>query len=621
MLGNIAESQSREFKHLKFNSSLKKSDSMVNILSELYKLLGTTHEAIGQAEVDRILGDRDIGGGVLNFSGFSWYKPMANFEIRANRELSPEIYSDKWIVHDSFTIYIDAATLLTNLRSEGTIEITDKALALFVGLNFTRKYHYFHFASTYEKGLTSDFSKLFLSFTKFNPDALFKLKGSEIVKREDQLQMSAKGALSIPLATGLTLGAAASASLAYKNEFAYQHIEGPESMRLSLESELKATAGSELAIKLDFFGVLQATLLSHELEYELTKSNKTYLAFNDDQLNEIKNKPEKLLNLKKYIKGQTSVNELKEFLISTEQREKENLKSKFGFLLFGNIRKKAKEQIKIIKNDVEKIFYKTHSESVTYIQSLMSRLFSNLLYRVFKFEKVVANKAELSKKLSLEYERTKELGHRVVSEESLSIGLTQSFRANSLSKKSYREKTNKHLRLLTNIDSSFEKKINDKKILGPVYISANIEFTTKALETFNQLELKAALTSIFNICKVDKELWPILLEESSRRRAFRERLDKTLRCAKTSIKRYIEYMDDLAKYKSISIEKFERFLGYIFKQSDSYQQLVPFFGEENVFIHGQFQGMTNKKMPFQMFFKDGLFQEFGVIDRYKLVKR
>lgn len=619
LLGNVSESSAREFKHLKFNASLKKSDSMVNILSELYELLDSTHAAIGQSEVDRILEDRDLGGGVLNFSGFSWYKPMANFEIMANREISPELYSDKWIVHDTFTIYIDAATLLTNLRSEGTIEITDKALALFVGLNFTRKYHYYHFASTYENGLTSDFSKLFLLFDKFSEKALFTIKDSEILKREDLLQMNAKGALGIPITTGISLGAVGSASLAYKNEFSYQHIED-NSRRLSLDSSFKAKAGSELAVKLDFFGVLQATLLSHELEYEITKSDKTNLAFDENQLEELKAQPKKFSELKSYIKGKTKIDKLSEYLVSTEQREEENLKSKFGFLLFGDIRKKAKEQIKIVKDGVEKVFYKTHAESVSYIQSLLSRIFSKLIYRIFKFEKGIANKVELSKKLSLEYERTKELNHRVIAEESLSVNLAQSFKANSLSKKSYRERTTKHLKMLTNLDLTFEKKINDKKILGPVYIQANLELNTNALRAFNSLDQKKVIKSLLSICQVDSELWPTLLDEKERRQIFRERLNKSLRCAKTSISRYFDYTDDLAEYKSISIEKFERFLGFIFSKANSYHDLTPLFGKDNIFIHGEFKGSTDKKLPFLMYFKAGQFQEFGVIDRFKLLQ-
>ncbi len=101
---------------------------------------------------------------MLNFSGFSWQRPEANFQLYVNRQLSPDLFSSKWIVHDTFLVGVEASTLLTNMREQDMIDLSDEAIGAFAGLSFVREYKYSHFASTFLEGLQADYSKLFLSF-------------------------------------------------------------------------------------------------------------------------------------------------------------------------------------------------------------------------------------------------------------------------------------------------------------------------------------------------------------------------------------------------------------------------------------------------------------------------
>ncbi len=624
-LGHSSQADSREFTHFKMakSASASPSSSIVNVLTELETEFKGKSQSIGRTEVERITNSRDTVDGVINFSGFSWYRPMSNFEILARREISPELFSNKWIVRDTLTIYIDAATLLTSLRNEGIIIISDKALSFFVGINFQRKYHYYHYASSYSEGLRSDYSKLFLSFTKLNPKELFKLKGSEIIKREDIITVKASGEAHLPLTAGLSIGASASGEVTCRNEFSYQHIEtddkstNNEEARLSLEQSVKKETAAELSLKLDFFGILRETLLKYELSYDFMKTNKTYLKFNQADQKKILEDKNSLTQLTDYIKGDIDILNLKEYLISTETREKENLSSRFGFLIYGKLRNKATEQVRIIKDGVEKIFYKLNSESVTYVQSLISKLWSRTFYHIFKWESYVAHKAEKRKSIHIQYEQRNNIFNRTDSEQSLSVTLTQSMYLNKVSKKKHRKNAIKHIELLSNLEESLFDRINNKQIKGPMRISAKLELRTMALYYFNHLDPSSAYSTFFDICRVSKESYEDLLNKSKRKSLLRGKLNRSLRCSKKLIRKYDQYMEDYISNQNINIKELKNLLGSIFKKVESYQELVPLFGEGNTFIHGSFSAMTDSNFPYQAYFKTGQFQEFGVIDRFK----
>ena len=143
------------------------------LLDEIEEILTGNAEGIGKEQTDKLLKNYDLGGGLLNFSGFSWQKPMLNYDLRVNRELAPDLISDKWIVQDSLTIFIEAATLISNLQKQALLDVAAADFGAFAGVTFKRTYHYNHFADSYKEGLTSDFSKLFLGFKKFSLKGIY----------------------------------------------------------------------------------------------------------------------------------------------------------------------------------------------------------------------------------------------------------------------------------------------------------------------------------------------------------------------------------------------------------------------------------------------------------------
>jgi hypothetical protein len=633
----------REFKHFQLNAdksrlqfqiqgksgqkNQKPMPGLGNILSELQNVFEDNYQSIGHDQVRDLIDNHDIGGGVYNFSGFTWYKPMLNYHVSANREIAPELFSDKWIVHDSFTIFIDAASLLTNLRDGQIIDITDEALELFVGVSFQRKYHYFHYADTYLEGLTSDYSKLLMSFLKFTPKGLLSLNDQEIITKEDTFNFYAGGGANIPIGGPLAVNAALFTEVAYKNLVSMQSIgkhdqryEG-ESTRLSISSEFYAHTQARIGVQLDFFQLLKLTLLSYELNYEITKTKKTHLSFAKEEQTEILKDKELKRELSNIITGSNKLDLLSNNIVSHEQRLQENLSSTFGFLLLGKMKKRSLEQIRIIKDGIERVFYRSYSESLVYIQSFLSKVFGKILQKLFQFDAAVKNNAEISKKMTVEYEKISQLDNNVNDESQLSIKFTQRFYTHKTKKKSMRKRAIRYAKNLTNLSDNLISKIKNKELKGPLTINSTLEITEPALRYFNQVDNEDMVQIILKTCRVRRSERINFKTARRRKELFRKRARGRNKCAKNLITRYEEYQDHLNGQYQIDIDKFKKFIGLYYSQSRSLKELIPLFGEKNIFMHGDFRAKTQFNRMYQTYFKAGNYRGLGVIDRYRQAEK
>ncbi len=106
------------------------------LFEKITQMLQGNYEEIGRAQAQTLLNHhQDFGGGVKNFSGFSWEKPAGTFSIGVNRQLSPDLFdSERWIVHDTLVIHIDAATFLNKLKEAQLLDIDTAQLRAYAGI-------------------------------------------------------------------------------------------------------------------------------------------------------------------------------------------------------------------------------------------------------------------------------------------------------------------------------------------------------------------------------------------------------------------------------------------------------------------------------------------------------
>lgn len=614
-------------KILKIDTSSKSivDDELPPLLQKIAEIMGTRYNELGQEQTQPLLLHHDIGGGVMNFSGFTWNKPMATFGLWGNREIAPDLFSDRWIVHDTLLVRISAQTLLSNLKDADLIDIEEDAIGAFAGISFQRTYHYYHFAQSYVKGLTADYSKLFLSFTKFSMANALDLPAYELMKKQDQFSFNAGGFVTSPPFYGFSARAGVLIKVAFENELTIQSLgeadqrEDQEFLRVSVDKKWDVAADVHVSLQVDFFKLLKLTVLSYDLEYSYGKSNKLHLSFYQQDKDTIENSKEHKREFKRLVSGVSDkVDHWDDHIVQQDQRMTQNLNSKYSVLLLGKIRKKQTEQVKIVKDGVTKVFFKHYSQSIKYIQNLWSRLFNTVVYRIFKWDTSIKNVVETTKKLNLEYEQTEGLNKdQVDSERKFSVELVQEFTSGKTHRwvdRLYKKEAIKHLVNWTTVDSNIVDLVKSEKIRGPLALESKIQVETAGLKHMHELGENGIFEIIVDVCKTKrKSKW---LNPAKRSKMLKRPQFGRSACVKTLGKRYLTYMHTFYKTGFNDLTKFRKFLGKFFSKAKNIADLKRLFGNDNVFIYGNLNAQTQEGIPFSTHFKSGLFRGLGVIDNF-----
>lgn len=600
-------------------------DSMPPLLQRIRDGLGNRYERIGEQEARDVLFNRDFGGGVRNFSGFSWQKPLVNIGLDVNREVAPNLFGDQWLVHDTLYIVINAQSLLGQLNEDGILDMSKSEIGAFAGVGFVREYKYTHLANSYIEGLTSDFSKLFLSFTKFQPNEVLNMPPYELMSREDKYTFNAGGFVSSPPVQGVSVRAGVLVNVGYSNKLTIQSLgenDSPkenEFLRMSIDKEVSAGVDVHLSLQADFFNLLQVTILSWDLGYEFASSNKTYLSFYEEDKDRFARDSRKWDEFSALVKSQTQdVNALVENVVTLEQRKRENLTSQFSFLLAGSLKKRETEQVRIIKEGVEKVFFKHYSESIKFIQNFFSRIFNKIIYKLFDWDIGVKNAAESKKTMKVEFESIAGIGQgNVEDEKDFSLQFNMEFKTAKTHRwfhKLYRREAIKHLGLITNLESDYAQLVDQKKLRGPLAIKTKVVVESAGLEYFSSLDENQIFDTLMHVCKSSNSKWR---DAERRKKALRRiQIGKSNRCMKLLGNKFMEYHEDRVQFLRINLMKLKSFLGSYFKRISRYTDFFYLFGEENTFLTGEFSATSEQGGSFKTYFNQGDFRGLGVIDTF-----
>lgn len=609
------------------------SDEKMSLLYQKIKeVLGKNYNEIGNEQTGPLIARHQFGGGLLNFSGFTYQKPMGNFTLGVNREIVPDLFSSNYIVHDVFVIGIDATTFLTNMKEAELIDIPDSSIGAFAGISFYRTYHYYHFAATYIEGLTKDYSKLFLPFTKYNENFVLDMPPYEIMKKQDAFTFNVGGIVNVPIGYGFGFEGGVLAEVSYKRDLTIQSLgdndqkKAGEFLRVSLDKKFKAGVDIHLGLQLDFFNLLKLSILTYDFEYSLEDSNKYAVSFFEQDRENLKQNRSIASNdglkteFQKIITGkQDTPNLYKDHIVQLEQRRNENLNSKFSFLVIGDVKKKQTEKVSIIEDGIETIFFKHYSESLKIIQNFWSKLFSSAIFKLFKFDLGVKNMIEESKTFAIEYLFNDHLnGEKVLKEEDFSITLTQEFYAASTDKwyqKSYKKEAIKQLEEITNLSPDYSVMIRNDELKGPIQIKSNLRVEKQGLSYFHSLSEDKIFEALVTVCapKVDIAKW---LDKKRRDKALKAAQVGKHLCVKNLGLSYISYRDSFKESKAYDLLKLKKFITSYFRKTNETTKLSLLFGKNNVFQDGSFMATMRSGLPYQTYFKEGDFRGLGVIDNF-----
>ncbi len=577
------------------------------LFAEIRDQLEATHEAMGLAEVSRLdFLNQQFNLGTENFSGFSWQKPFGVVHVLANRQVAPNLFGSNWLVQDTFTFEIEATTFLERSTEAGLTELSQSEIGAFAGITFKRVYTYYHYADSYRNGLRADFSKLFLPFTRFNLRGIEKMSDQEIMKREDQWSARAGGLITTPPLYNLSFSAGILTEFAYEQMVTVQNNgaqdQAAEALRLLVKSKKSASIGETLSLQVDFFNLIKFTLLSQDLTYEYASAKEYTLGWTKPAWQETQSNPVREWELKHILKGFGEVRALEPFVVVMDESDSEALEARGSLLIWGRLKKSNTEQLRIIKDETVRVFYKNYSLSMRVVQNFFSRIFAAVVYKLFEFPSGVKNAALYNREVTLEFEATHPQANdpkvmRIESSEQFSFVLTQSYevaRTDRWIDRKLKDDMIWFVDSFTSLPKDYKSIIRQEQLKGPMVAESHLRVEKAGFDYFNG---QSEDQIYFHIRRVCKDFAP---------------------CIKTMGKHFVSFRQDYHQNAlKPSLVKFKAFLTKYYKKAESMSDLTALFGEENSFIHGQLKAQNSSGSGFVTSFSSGQFRGLGVIDNFK----
>jgi hypothetical protein len=596
------------------------------LYEEIRRNLETAHQNIGMAEVQNINRlNQQFNLGTSNFSGFSWQKPFGVVQVYADRQVTPNIFGQNWLVMDTFTFEIEATTFLEKLAKAGLSGMNGTEIGAFAGITFKRVYTYWHYANSYQDGLQIDFGKLFLPFVKFNQSGMETMEKEEVLKREDTWTAGAGGIITTPPLYNISFSGGALAQFDYQNVTTIQAgATADDKFKVGVLSKKTESASTTLELQLDFFKLIKFSLLRYDMNYEYSSGKEFTLGFNSTQWEKVKGSNDEGDELRSLLKGQGTVQKLEPYVVRLDDTTSSSLEQKGSILLWGKMQKQQTEQVRVIKDNVVRVFFKNYAQNVKIVQDFFSRIFSAVFYKIFKLPIGVNNAAIYSRQLTMEYEATNAQStdpkiNRIDSTEQFSFVLTQYYNAARTDRwldRKYKNDLIWFVDNFTTLPKSYKTDIRNGVLKGPMLIESNLRVEKAGFQYLLSTPENDVFIQLAKVCGSKKTAnWS---SEASRKTMLERRQTGNEACVKELGLKFQGFKYDyVANYLQPSLAKFKDFITRYYKKTENISDLQAIFGAENTFINGKLTAKTNLGTSFNTAFSAGQFRGLGVIDTFK----
>jgi hypothetical protein len=596
------------------------------LYQEIRRQLETSHQSIGLSEVQTINRfNQQFNLGSSNFSGFSWQKPFGVVQVYADRQVTPNIFGQNWLVMDTFTFEIEATTFLEKLNEAGLSQMSATEIGAFAGITFKRVYTYWSYANSYQEGLIADFSKLFLPFLKFTQAQIENMGNEEIMKREDVWTASAGGLISTPPIYNISFSGGVLAEYDYQNVTTLQSFHtGEHRFKVGVLAKKTASVGATMELQLDFFKLIKFSLLRYDINYEYASGKEFTLGLKPEQWAHIKNDSEEGPEFRSILKGFGAVKKLEPYVVRLDESTSSALEQRGSVLLWGKMQKQKTEQIRVIKDNNVRVFFKNYAQNVKVVQNFFSRIFSAIVYKLLKLPVGVNNAAVYSRQLTMEYEATHPQASdpkisRIENSEQFSFILTQYYNAARTDRwvdRRFKNDLTWFVDHFTTLPKSYKTDIKNEVLKGPMMIESNLRVEKAGFQYLLESSENDVFGHIVKVCNSNKnEEWT---NEQSRREMLEESQNGSDRCVKEIGQNFISFKTDyLSNYLKPSLVKFKDFVTKYYKKAGNLEALSNLFGQQNTFINGRLQAKTSMGGSFNTTFSSGQFRGLGVIDNFK----
>ena len=596
------------------------------LYEEIRRHLETAHSQLGLEQVQQINRfNQQFNLGTSNFSGFSWQKPFGVVQVYVDRQVTPNIFGQNWLVMDSFTFSVEATTFLEKLNEAGLTTMSGTEIGAFAGITFKRVYTYWHYANSYQDGLQSDFTKLFLPFVKFTQGGMETMGDEEIMKREDVWTASAGGLISTPPLYNVSFSAGVLAEYDYQNVTTIQNnLKEDQRFKVGVLSKKSVMAGATAELQLDFFKLIKFSLLRYDLNYEYSSGKEFTLGFNNNQWAQVKADPEKGPEFRSILRGFGSVAKLEPYVVRLDETSSSELSQRGSILIWGKLQKSKTEQVRVIKDNTTHVFFKNYAQNVKVVQNIFSRIFSAIVYKLLKLPIGASNASIYSRQITMEYEATHPQAvdpnvSRIDSTEQFSFVLTQYYNAARTDRwidKRFKNDVIWFVENFTTLPATYRTDIRNEVLRGPMIVESNLRVEKAGFQYLLATDESQVFGKIAKVCDSKKTAqW---MQDDSRREMLEKSQSGREGCVKDIGMKYLQFKFDYAtNLLKPSLAKFKDFITKYYKESENIADLQSLFGAENTFINGKLQAATNMGMTFNTAFSSGQFRGLGVIDSFK----
>jgi hypothetical protein len=616
-------------KSLKSNAKAA-SSNFPDILQVLKDYLGPRFQEWSQFEIDRLTQfNRQFNLGETNFSGLSWQKPMGSFDLNIDRQVTPDtVMPGRWLVSDELKIKVQATTLLDQLNDSELLDMTEKEIQAFAGLTFERTYTTHHFASSYLNGLKSDFTRLFLPFLNFGPEAAWRMSEGMIQKRHDKWSLNVQGAVKTPLGQGFSLGGGLSLARTHESTLSLVHLE-PKSTEDDI-FEFNVTVanntdfGAHINLQQDFLKALNLTLFAGSLEFNRAASQNFALRFKQPHQNMIYSAPHLIKEWKQlFTTYSPKITYLEPFVLRMDESTTEGSKKQWQFLVFHSLKKTKLEHVRIIKDNDVKVFFKSYAESIKTLKSLKQEIFNSELLKKFKLGNSDKAPTVMTRQLEIEYEATtaqsfdpKKMSIQEPQEFFMRVGFQFQTSQKSFTEQKKRVKAAllKFLERFTNLPAEVKTGFQEGNLGGTTQIQASLDFNHQALDYFHALSYEKRLDLYLDLCRIKKkEAWKKLPPYQVKREGL---LAFKAKCVSDLLSWQKAYLDHYQEFKRYDLFYLKKITQKILKKAKNINVFKDFFGD-HIYLMGQIKSQTASGIPYENYFQGGQYLGQGVIEGFK----
>jgi len=613
-----------------FNDSSAADLSKLDIYQRIFEKYNETYQEVSKREIEKIKRDKESGvWGGLNTIGYKINNNFGEFSISIERYIEPALKSDMYISRSIFEINISASKLFQKLNDIGETSFSKKQLAAFASVKFKRRFSFSSLKKNYLDALSFDLDKLFFPFNYSNIENIQKMQNDEYFIMEDFLEIKAGAFATIPISGGVGAGAGI---LFTKISMGSVEVESRDSViNITSKKEKGVELKIDLRIVATFLKFLKTTLFQSDFSYSYSlKYTKAYSIDKNDILNSlIFSNLQKLLKQKPYDQYI-----LEPFIVTSEISQQWTIERNFGFLFWGSSKLESTKRQKIIKDNVENIFF-THTFSD---KKFKEKLKLDLQEENYDLQNRSPSSQNISdylnqKEMSFTYKSSRNIltDNSSLSlddfKDNFSIKFTKLIKLKVKSNK-YDKKINNFLTKETNFNN-VENMIKAGDIIKPFSSSTDTYIHSDGIFYLTSKNALNIYENINSMCKKSKCVEKVLNKYFKFYRNYMKmnnsygyfkncikivRSDKQKSSLYNYCKENLSISPNEKVTRSFKLKELSSFIQEFYFYSKDKNSIKDLFGEVNVFQTGSFKGKSRNNEDFITFFKDGNYRNLGIID-------